>query len=281
MRVVELHAGPGAFVQSAPAHADEQWRFGAFAQTTIGGYLVLRRQSTRRRLRSRLAPLFTLGHAAVRRVGIGHATVRRIATERAAVRRAQMCGVMGMAIVSAFALLTVGDPADCHNCDKSMARLAYAKELPIVLPPGVSLISTSAIKVSALPPRQLERRASLLPAKITPLTEAAPPRIRLASALPIPGASTRAPGNATVLTALDVAMPDLAEIVAVDSGSGTKVAGYVATTDEPRPTHHRQPRRLSKHHSVSSASPSGRRAPRWARQMYDTNWQGTTFSYVR
>jgi hypothetical protein len=254
MRVVELQTRTNAFARRMRAHASERSRLrsATIAETSMGGYLVLSTRDRRlRRPPNPLAPLLEMG-------------------------RARMSGLACVTIAGFVALFALSGPVDCR-CHADLVRLAYAKDVPLAAPP-VSLITTSAIDVAALPPTHPEQRSRLLPSKITPLAAAAPARIQLLAAEPVVGTDTGRRENVAILTAVEV---KTSATVALDSGAGAKVAGYVAMADEPAPRHKPHARQHTRHRTASTASPRGRRAPGWARQMYDNNWQGTAFSYVR
>jgi hypothetical protein len=257
MRVVELQTRTNAFARRMRAHANEvsQLRSATIAETSMGGYLVLHpRRRSPRRPSNLIAPLLAMG-------------------------RARTSGLACMTLAGVVALFAVSGPVGCR-CNADLVRLAYARDVPLAAP-AVSLITTSAINVATLPAPHPAQRSRLLPSKITPLPAATPVRIHLAAAEPIVGTDAAGRWNVAMLTAIEVKTSQPREAVAIDSGKGSKVAGYVAIADEAAPKPSGHARRHKRHRTASSATPRGRRAPGWARQMYDNNWQGTAFSYVR
>jgi hypothetical protein len=176
-------------------------------------------------------------------------------------------GSLGLALAGVLLVFVSGGPAS----EADGASLVFAKP---DIPAQASSAQASPISTSAIAPlrpaRAPDLRAGLLPARIVPLKAAVPQWIHLA-------ASGTIVGNDRGLRLVEVPASSLPKVVALERGP--KVAGFSATAPAPaRGTHlHRQATR----HAAVSAAKIGRRAPRWAHQMFDNPWQSTAFSYVR
>jgi len=289
MRVVELLSGADQHPQGSSPRLDgfAGLRAAGFAETPIGGYLVLPPRHVRR------------PHAGTPEVSM-HPQVP-----------AQLPGVLSVVLAGALALFALGGPASCL-CDTKpgVDRFAYTKTSAMVVASGVhpstapvaaqtaapsepaqqlearpavpqgaagmSAISTSAIEGPAYLRPAFARRAGTLPPRMLALAATAPEPIKLVAAPMAGGADAASPPVLAVTT------PSTPAIIAADVEPEPDAKAHRATSRAA--TAHSARRRASsaRHSNARSAGVKKiKRAPRWAQQMFENPWQNTAFSYVR
>jgi hypothetical protein len=284
--VVEYMALPRAFAVLSGMDDFAALAGGPAADPAIGGFRIVRP-------RSGLPP-----------------RVRARAMRRLARARQHVTGSLSLLFILGLALAILAGPSSClcglQQADAAslemkgdatlLSRFAYTRASAIgspsathkggTLPKLAALvephepagtIGTSPISTAAITPLS-EARASttrpaplgVLPTKIETLADAAPKPIRLAAAAPAEDSLI------PMLPMVEIATPEAPETVTVETE--TKPATH-------REAHHR--RAFAHRHAHNSrrassySSPKIVRAPRWAKQMFETPWQSSAFSYIR
>lgn len=135
-----------------------------------------------------------------------------------------------------------------------------------------SRITTSALPAqTAAPAREVRAQPEYvgpLTAAIETLTESPPKLIRLAATAPME--------DVPMLPLVEIATPD--DALAAELEKEPEAAGRPQTRIE---------RKASRRHVRKTRTPAGAsskklvRAPRWAKQMFETPWQTAAFSYIR
>jgi hypothetical protein len=276
MRVVEYRSEADASAEAVLTPMDDfaALRANRAALPAISGYRILRPRPVRRPA----APSQTL--------------------QRLAGARLRATGFLSVLFFGGLGLAVLAGPANCP-CHSRLAaapetlrdtrlvsRFAYVKaaainadpELPMLsmaalVEPGDTIttsMATSPISTSALPPPKLESaraRVAGFPAAIEALPAAAPKLVRLAAVSPPEDDLT------PTLPVVEVTTP--AEVIKVepDQDSRPKHAS--------RQRNRNAARRARINAAKAKASTKVAQAPRWARQMFDTPWQSSAFSYIR
>jgi len=288
MRVVEYRAGTDVSVAPVLTPMDDfaALRANRAALPAIGGYRILRPRPVRR------PP--TRSH-----------TLQRLASARL-----RATGFLSVLFIGGLGLAVLAGPANCPCHSRFAAapetmrdarlasRFAYVKaaaidadsELPMLsmatlvesydaLDPsmGASPISTSAIVPPSKEPARggsaAWSRVAGLPAEIETLSDAAPKLVRLAAASP------PEPDLTPTLPIVEMTTPAEPEVIAVDV-KPDQDAGPKHTSRR----HHRsaaRARRARLNAAKANAPIKVARAPRWAKQMFETPWQSSAFSYIR
>jgi hypothetical protein len=157
----------------------------------------------------------------------------------------------------------------------SAPRAKTAAALPPDETIGVSSISTSAIRTRDT----LERRDDVapqkpdrLPAKIEPIADEAPAKIRVAAAAPIDS------DVVDTLPAVDVAPPQVPTEVAAEAERKYTPSARTRVANKSKP---RRPTKILGYKSgvLPASIKTGKTAPRWAQKMFDNPWQTKAFSY--
>jgi len=286
MRVVEYMALPRAFGVLTGMDDFAALAGGSSADPAIGGFRIVRP-------RSALPP-----------------RVRARAIRRLARARQHATTSLSLLFIAGLALAILAGPSSClcgpQRADAAslemkgnaalLSRFAYTRASAIASAPAArkggrlpklaallephepaDAIGTSPISTAAITPLSDARasatrpaRLGVLPTKIETLADAAPKPIRLATAAPVEDSLV------PVLPMVEIATPEAPDAVPVETETTS------ATHQE---THHR--RAFAHRHAHNSrtassySSPKIVRAPRWAKQMFETPWQSSAFSYIR
>jgi len=292
MRVVEYRAGADVTVAPLLTPMDDfaELRATRAALPAIGGYRILRPRPVRR------------------------PPARSQTLQRLADARLRATGFLSVLFIGGLGLAVLAGPANCP-CHSRLAaaaqtlrdarivsRFAYVKAAAIEADDELPMLSMAAlvepydglgssmgpsmgaspISTSAIAPASKERardgaaareRVAGFPAEIEALSDAAPKLVRLAAASP------PEPDLTPTLPIVEITTPAEPEVIAVDVKPDRDAGPKHTSRRHSRSAARARRARLNA--AKATASIKVARAPRWAKQMFETPWQSSAFSYIR
>jgi len=200
--------------------------------------------------------------------------------------------------VQTASLSTTRTPAQT-NIDDAINAAPLASQAELLAPDsistgtlGVADVKTETRSLRDVPALAADEivpaRAKRLPSEIVPLADSQPAEIKVASVSPAQA------DLLPVLPSLESAGPATVAAIEIASTAADADDEPRAAADAPRretAAHNEAPRRhAARHRAVKRLyqqaadprnPPEHKRYPKWAKQMFDSNWQSQAFSYTR